>query len=221
MEDLDHAIAAARKYGYKYRIVTLDGQVLNPGGSMTGGSASRSAGILSRANELERLNEQGRGLREQLAQAAKALEEADREAAAAGEVPVGCVIVDRAGQIIGRGRNRREEDKSPLAHAELAAITDACRSHGDWRLKGARLYVTLEPCPMCAGGILSARIPELYYGAKDAGFGACGSILNLFEEDFRHHPKIVGHILEEECAQLLQDFFAQVRKKSPENLKIL
>ena len=89
-----------------------------------------------------------------------------REAAAAGEVPVGCVIVDRAGQIIGRGRNRREEDKSPLAHAELAAITDACRSHGDWRLKGARLYVTLEPCPMCAGGILSARIPELYYGVK-------------------------------------------------------
>ena len=84
MEDLDHAIAAARKYGYKFRIVTLDGQVLNPGGSMTGGSASRSAGILSRANELERLNEQGRGLREQLAQAAKALEEADREAAAAG-----------------------------------------------------------------------------------------------------------------------------------------
>lgn len=144
-----------------------------------------------------------------------------REAAAAGEVPVGCVIVDRDGQIIGRGRNRREEDKSPLAHAELAAITDACRSHGDWRLKGARLYVTLEPCPMCAGGILSARIPELYYGAKDAGFGACGSILNLFEEDFRHHPKIVGHILEQECAQLLQDFFAQVRKKSPENLKIL
>lgn len=74
---------------------------------------------------------------------------------------------------------------------------------------------------MCAGGILSARIPELYYGAKDAGFGACGSILNLFEEDFRHHPKIVGHILEEECVQLLQDFFDQVRKKSPENLKIL
>ena len=143
-----------------------------------------------------------------------------RQAAACGEVPVGCVIV-KDGAVVGRGRNRREEDKSPLAHAELAAITDACRSHGDWRLKGARLYVTLEPCPMCAGGILSARIPELYYGAKDAGFGACGSILNLFEEDFRHHPKIVGHILEEECAQLLQDFFAQVRKKSPENLKIL
>ena len=150
---------------------------------------------------------------------ARALELA-AQAAEHGDVPVGCVIV-KDGEIIGEGRNRREEDKSPLAHAELAAITDACRSHGDWRLKGARLYVTLEPCPMCAGGILSARIPELYYGAKDAGFGACGSILNLFEEDFRHHPKIVGHILEEECAQLLQDFFAQVRKKSPENLKIL
>ena len=83
-----------------------------------------------------------------------------REAAAAGEVPVGCVIVDRAGQIIGRGRNRREEDKSPLAHAELAAITDACRSHGDWRLKGARLYVTLEPCPMCAGFQSSTTGPK-------------------------------------------------------------
>ena len=125
------------------------------------------------------------------------------------------------GICMGRGLAIPHAKSAGVAHAELAAITDACRSHGDWRLKGARLYVTLEPCPMCAGGILSARIPELYYGAKDAGFGACGSILNLFEEDFRHHPKIVGHILEEECAQLLQDFFAQVRKKSPENLKIL
>ena len=146
-----------------------------------------------------------------------------QEAAAAGEVPVGCVIVDKDGQVIGRGRNRREErqrtsshaemEKNPLAHAELDAIADACRRYGDWRLKGARLYVTLEPCPMCAGGIISARIPEIYYGAKDAGFGACGSILNLFEEDFRHHPKIVGHILEAECAALLRDFFAQVREK--------
>lgn len=135
------------------------------------------------------------------------------EAAAAGEVPVGCVIVDESGKVLGRGRNRREEDHDPLAHAELLAIQDACRSHGDWRLKHARLYVTLEPCPMCAGGILSARIPEIYYGAKDAGFGACGSILNLFEENFRHHPKIIGHILEDECRQVLQDFFAGVRQK--------
>lgn len=143
-----------------------------------------------------------------------------RLAMAEGEVPVGCVIV-RDGAVVGRGRNRRETAQTALGHAELEAIAQACRTLGGWRLAGCALYVTLEPCPMCAGGILSARIPELYYGAKDAGFGACGSILNLFEEDFRHHPKIVGHILGEECAQLLQDFFAQVRKKSPENLKIL
>ncbi len=133
-----------------------------------------------------------------------------REAYEAGEVPVGCVIV-QGDTIVGRGRNRREEDRDPLAHAELLAIADACRTLGGWRLQGTRLYVTLEPCPMCAGGIISARVPELYYGAKDAEFGACGSILNLFEENFRHHPKIVGHILEEPCAQLLRAFFAQVR----------
>ena len=133
-----------------------------------------------------------------------------REAYEAGEVPVGCVIV-QGDTIVGRGRNRREEDRDPLAHAELLAITDACRTLGGWRLQGTRLYVTLEPCHMCAGGIISARVPELYYGAKDAEFGACGSILNLFEENFRHHPKIVGHILEEPCAQLLRAFFAQVR----------
>lgn len=150
---------------------------------------------------------------------ARALELA-AQAAEHGDVPVGCVIV-KDGKIVGEGRNRREEHGDATAHAELEAIRDACARLGSWRLHGCTLYVTLEPCPMCAGGILSARIPELYYGAKDAGFGACGSILNLFEEDFRHHPKIVGHILEEECAQLLQDFFAQVRKKSPENLKIL
>ena len=130
-----------------------------------------------------------------------------REAYEAGEVPVGCVIV-QGDTIVGRGRNRREEDRDPLAHAELLAITDACRTLGGWRLQGTRLYVTLEPC---AGGIISARVPELYYGAKDEAFGACGSILNLFEENFRHHPKIVGHILEEPCAQLLRAFFAQVR----------
>ncbi len=133
-----------------------------------------------------------------------------REAYEAGEVPVGCVIV-QGDTIVGRGRNRREEDRDPLAHAELLAIADACRTLGGWRLQGTRLYVTLEPCPMCAGGIISARVPELYYGAKDEAFGACGSILNLFEENFRHHPKIVGHILEEPCAQLLRAFFAQVR----------
>lgn len=143
-----------------------------------------------------------------------------REAFDRGEVPVGCVIV-RGDQVVGRGSNRREGDKSALAHAELEAIGQACRTLGGWRLWECTLYVTLEPCPMCAGGIISARVPEIYYGAKDEGFGACGSILNLFEENFRHHPKIVGHILEEECKELLQTFFTQVREKSPENLKIL
>ncbi len=143
-----------------------------------------------------------------------------REAYEAGEVPVGCVIV-KNGQIIGRGRNRREEKQSALSHAELEAIEDACRTTGGWRLQGCQLYVTLEPCPMCAGGIISARIPEVYYGAKDEGFGAVGSILNLFEENFRHHPKVIGHILEEDCKALLQDFFIQVREKEPTNLKLL
>lgn len=144
-----------------------------------------------------------------------------RKALETGDVPVGCVVADRDGTIIGEGWNRREANGDALAHAEVEAIRDACRDHGDWRLKGARLYVTLEPCPMCAGAIISARIPEIYYGAKDAGFGACGSILNLFEEDFRHHPKIVGHILEDQCARVLRDFFSRMRKKCPENLKIL
>lgn len=143
-----------------------------------------------------------------------------REAFEAGEVPVGCVIV-KNGQIIGRGRNRREEKQSALSHAELEAIEDACRATGGWRLQGCQLYVTLEPCPMCAGGIISARIPEVYYGAKDEGFGAVGSILNLFEENFRHHPKVIGHILEDQCKALLQDFFIQVREKDPTNLKLL
>jgi tRNA(adenine34) deaminase len=143
-----------------------------------------------------------------------------REAFDAGEVPVGCVIV-KNGQIIGRGRNRREEKQSALSHAELEAIEDACRATGGWRLQGCQLYVTLEPCPMCAGGIISARIPEVYYGAKDEGFGAVGSILNLFEENFRHHPKVIGHILEADCKALLQDFFVQVREKESTNLKLL
>lgn len=133
-----------------------------------------------------------------------------QEAFEAGEVPVGCVIV-KDGAIVGRGRNRREEKRSALSHAELEAIEDACRTLGAWRLTGTQLYVTLEPCPMCAGGIVSARIPELYYGAKDRDFGACGSVLNLFEENFRHHPKIVGHILEENCAALLKSFFSALR----------
>jgi len=140
----------------------------------------------------------------------KALELAE-EAGAAGEVPVGCVIVWE-GAIVGRGRNRREEDGDALAHAELAAIKEACTAVGGWRLHKATLYVTLEPCPMCAGGIINARIPEVYYGARDNKAGACGSVLNLFEERFNHKPRLVGGILEEECAALLRGFFCKVRK---------
>lgn len=134
------------------------------------------------------------------------------EAAAAGEVPVGCVVVWED-KIIGRGRNRREEDHDALAHAELAAIKEACDATGGWRLSKAKLYVTLEPCPMCAGGIINSRVAEVYYGAKDEKAGACGSVLNLFEERFNHKPRLYGGILEQECAQVLQDFFAFLRQK--------
>lgn len=133
-----------------------------------------------------------------------------KEAAREGEVPVGCIVV-REDQIIGRGRNRREEDHDALAHAELIAIREACAALGGWRLSGTKLYVTLEPCPMCAGGIINARIPEIYYGARDDAAGACGSVLNLFEERFHHKPKLVGGILGEECAELLREFFQTVR----------
>ena len=132
------------------------------------------------------------------------------EAAAAGEVPVGCVIV-RDGEIVGRGRNRRETAQTALGHAELEAIAQACRTLGGWRLAGCALYVTLEPCPMCAGAIVNARIDRVYYGAKDDKAGCCGSVLNLFMEDFNHHPRVYGGILKEPCAALLRRFFERLR----------
>lgn len=135
-----------------------------------------------------------------------------REAMADGEVPVGCVIVDGDGRIIGEGRNRREADRDALGHAELAAISMACKATGGWRLNRARLFVTLEPCPMCAGAILNARIPELHYAARDPAMGACGSVLNLFEENFHFHPRIFRGPMEKECAALLSGFFAHTRK---------
>ena len=133
-----------------------------------------------------------------------------REAAAEGEVPVGCVIV-RKGEIVGRGRNRRETDKTALGHAEIEAIADACRNLGGWRLWECTLYVTLEPCPMCAGAILSARIPRVVYGARDAKCGACGSVCDLFSMDFNHHPKVDSGVREEEAAALLTEFFRNLR----------
>ena len=133
-----------------------------------------------------------------------------REAAQAGEVPVGCVVV-RGEQIVGRGRNRREGDKSALAHAEIEAIGEACRTLGGWRLWECTLYVTLEPCPMCAGAIINARIPRVVYGASDLKCGAAKSVCSLFSMEFNHHPQVESGLLEEECAELLTEFFRQLR----------
>ena len=138
-----------------------------------------------------------------------------QEAARAGEVPVGCIIVHK-GQIVGRGRNRREEKQSTLSHAEVEAIRQANRTLNTWRLEDCCLYVTLEPCPMCAGAILNARIPRVYYGARDRVMGACGGVLNLFMEDFSFRPALVGGILREPCQQVLSDFFASLRSKDPD-----
>ena len=134
------------------------------------------------------------------------------EAAAEGEVPVGCVIT-LDGRIVGRGRNRRETEKNALAHAEIEAIDEACRTLGGWRLWQCTLYVTLEPCPMCAGAILTARIPRVVYGAADPKAGACGSVTDLFAMSFNHHPEKTAGILEEECAGALRQFFRRLRTK--------
>ena len=133
-----------------------------------------------------------------------------REAFEDGEVPVGCVIV-KDGEIVGRGRNRREKGKSALAHAEIEAISEACRNLGGWRLWQCTLYVTLEPCPMCAGAIVNARIPRVVYGASDQKCGAVRSVCSMFSMDFNHHPTVEYGILEAECAALLTEFFQKLR----------
>jgi tRNA(adenine34) deaminase len=135
-----------------------------------------------------------------------------QEAAAEGEVPVGCVIV-QDGKIIGRGRNRRETGKSALAHAELEAIAEAGRTLGGWRLWQATLYVTLEPCPMCAGAIINARIPRVVYGARDAKAGSVGSVINLFDLPYNHKPEVTSGILEPECGEILRTFFRDLRQR--------
>ena len=134
-----------------------------------------------------------------------------REAGEAGEVPVGCVVV-RDGEILARGRNRREEERSALAHAEIEAIREACTRLGDWRLEGCALFVTLEPCAMCAGAILNARIPTVVYGLREGKTGACGSVLDLFAEDFGFRPRMYGGVREAECRDLMQNFFSQLRE---------
>ena len=134
-----------------------------------------------------------------------------REAAEAGEVPVGCIIV-RNGEIVGRGRNRREEKQSTASHAEMEAIAEANRTLNSWRLEDCELYVTLEPCPMCAGAILNARIRRVWYGARDEAMGACGGVTNLFMESFPNRPALVGGILAEDCRSVLSEFFSKLRK---------
>ena len=134
-----------------------------------------------------------------------------REAAAAGEVPVGCVIV-KDGAVIGRGRNRREEKQAVFSHAEMEAMAQANAALGSWRLEECDLYVTLEPCPMCAGAIINGRVRRVFYGARDSVMGACGGVLNLFMENFPHHPQLVGGVLGEDCAAVLSDFFRRLRE---------
>ena len=130
-----------------------------------------------------------------------------KEAADAGEVPVGCVIADGEGRVIGRGRNRREESGDATAHAELEAIRQACAALGNWRLEKCSIYVTLEPCPMCTGAIINSRIPRVVFGAREALSGSCGSVIDLFSENYGHRPAVFGGVLAEDCAALLRDFF--------------
>ena len=134
-----------------------------------------------------------------------------REAGHRGEVPVGCVIVSAAGEIVGRGQNRRRETGSALSHAETEAIGMACHTLGDWRLDGCTLLVTLEPCPMCAGAIIMSRISTVVYGAREEESGSCASILNLFAERYPSRPAVYGGVLAKESAALLSAFFEKLR----------
>lgn len=150
------------------------------------------------------LSEQEKFMKAALKLAHKAAEE--------GEVPVGCVVVCD-GKIVGRGRNRREAKKDALHHAEIEAIHRACRKLGGWRLHRCDLYVTLEPCPMCAGAIINARIKTLYYGAPDQKAGSCGTLTNLFDMGYNHKPEVVPGLLGIECAEVLQKFFRDLRER--------
>ncbi len=133
-----------------------------------------------------------------------------KEAADEGEAPIGAIIV-RDGKIAGVGRNRRERDKNALGHAEIEAIDNACKTLGGWRLIGCTMYVTLEPCPMCAGAIINARIERVVFGAYDKKAGSCGSVTNLFELPYNHKPELIGGVLEEECSLALTNFFRDLR----------
>ena len=134
------------------------------------------------------------------------------EAAAEGEVPVGAVVV-HGDRIVGRGRNRRELGRNALAHAEIEAINEACHTLNGWRLSGCTLYVTLEPCPMCAGAIINSRIDRVVQGTEDPKAGSCGSVIDLFSLSYNHHPELTTGVLAEECREQLQVFFRELRQK--------
>ena len=141
----------------------------------------------------------------------RAIELANK-AAELGEVPVGAVIVRKSdGIVVGEGFNMREASKNALAHAEIIAINNACKKLGGWRLPQCAIYITLEPCPMCAGAIINAHIPNVYFGAYDFKNGSCGTITNLFEMPYNFKPNCKGGIMQEECAELLKSFFKRLR----------
>lgn len=131
-------------------------------------------------------------------------------AAAEGEVPVGAVVT-LGGEIVGRGRNRREKSKNALAHAEIEAINDACSNLGGWRLWQCDMFVTLEPCPMCAGAIINSRIKRVVFGAYDKKSGSCESLVKLFDLPYNHKPQLEGGFMQEECSAILSGFFKQLR----------
>ncbi|MDO4467424.1 MAG: tRNA adenosine(34) deaminase TadA [Bacillota bacterium] len=148
----------------------------------------------------------------------KAIKQAEK-ALQLDEVPIGCVIV-KDGKVIASGYNKREKNQISLDHAEIIAIRKACKKLGTWRLEDCELYVTLEPCPMCAGAIIQSRIPKVIYGASDPKGGSVYSVVNLFEiKEYNHHPEYKKGVLQEECAQLLKDFFKEKRKRNKEMKK--
>ena len=137
-----------------------------------------------------------------------------RQAYEINEVPVGAIVVKKStGKIIGKGYNRREIDKNPLAHAEIAAIKQAAETLGGWRLLDCDIYVTLEPCPMCCGAIINSRIERVIFGAFDSKSGSVESIINMFDLPFNHKPKIVSGIMQKECSEIISDFFTELRKR--------
>ncbi len=143
-----------------------------------------------------------------------------QQAAALDEVPVGAVV-SLDGEIVGEGYNRRETDKSALRHAELIAIEEACRRLGGWRLHQCELHVTLEPCPMCAGAIINARLRRVVYGARDPKAGSCESVVRLFDLPYNHRPQVTAGVMEADCARLLTDFFARMRASRPRRRKFV